>query len=269
MEAECADLSTAKETLTQDYSGRRQFDGLTTPPATACPWPSRAGQHAKPVRVLLVDPDASIRCVIAQELLCDIRIQLDGQASTVREGRRLLREHEFDVLVVDVCMGDGSGFELIEEARKHRSAPEVIAISAREDESQTLRALELGASGYLAKNAWLQSYAHAVLHVVNGGAVVTATMIRQLLPRLHHPHPHPHPPSAAAAVRPLASDESLSPRERQVLRLVAIGNVSADIAAQLTISPQTVHAHIKSIHRKLHVHTRAQAVNFATQKGLL
>ncbi|QNK67194.1 response regulator transcription factor [Variovorax sp. PAMC26660] len=264
MRSECKNLLTVDEGLTRNYSGRGQFDGQALHPVTAFPWPDfLAGQHTKPVRVLLVDPDPAIRRVIAQELLDDLRIQLDGQASTLREGRRLLMQHEFEVLMVDVRLDDGSGFELIEEAKKHRSAPEVIAISAHHDESQTLRALELGASGYLVKNAWLQSYAQAVLHVVNGGAAVTPTLTRRLLSRLDHTRGNETP------VRPSGNRASLSGREREVLRLVAIGNISADIAAQLAISPQTVNANMKSIYRKLHAHTRAQAVSFASHRGLL
>ena len=131
--------------------------------------------------------------VIAQELLGDLRIQLEGQAGTPREGRRLLMQHEFDVLMVDIRLGDGSGFELIEEAKRHRSAAEIIVISALEDEPQVLHAFELGASGYLVKNAWFQSYAQAVLQVVNGGAAITPRLARRLLVHLDHKRSNVNP----------------------------------------------------------------------------
>ncbi|MGE8201776.1 MAG: response regulator, partial [Variovorax sp.] len=99
------------------YANPGQFGGLLAPSADTLPWPDfLTGQHTKPVRVLLVDDDPFVRRVIAQELLGDLRIQLEGQAGTLREGRRLLMQHEFDVLMVDIRLGDGSGFELIEEA---------------------------------------------------------------------------------------------------------------------------------------------------------
>jgi DNA-binding NarL/FixJ family response regulator len=232
------------------YSNPGQFGGLLSPSADTLPWPDfLTGQETKPVRVLLVDDDPFVRRVIAQELLGDLRIQLEGQAGTLREGRRLLMQHEFDVLMVDIRLGDGSGFELIEEAKRHRSAAEIIVISALEDEPQVLHAFELGASGYLVKNAWFQSYAQAVLQVVNGGAAITPRLARRLLV----------PESKA----------TLSAREREVLRLVATGYVTEEIALQLTISAQTVNAHVKNIYRKLHAHTRAQAVSFASHRGLL
>ena len=172
-------------------------------------------------------------------------------------------QHEFDVLMVDIRLGDGSGFELIEEAKKHRSAAEIIVISALEDEPQVLHAFELGASGYLVKNAWFQSYAQAVLQVVNGGAAITPRLARRLLVHLDHKRSNVNP------VRPPDSKATLSVREREVLRLVATGYVTEEIALQLTISAQTVNAHVKNIYRKLHAHTRAQAVSFASHRGLL
>jgi len=246
------------------FSNPGQFGGLLAASADTLPWPDfLTGQQTKPVRVLLVDDDPFVRRVIAQELLSDLRIQLEGQAGTLREGRRLLMQHEFDVLMVDIRLGDGSGFELIDEAKKHRSAAEIIVISALEDEPQVLHAFELGASGYLVKNAWFQSYAQAVLQVVNGGAAITPRLARRLLVHLDHQRANPSP------VRPPDSRATLSTREREVLRLVATGYVTEEIAVQLTISSQTVNAHVKNIYRKLHAHTRAQAVSFASHRGLL
>jgi DNA-binding NarL/FixJ family response regulator len=246
------------------YSNAGQFGGLLAPSADTLPWPDfLTGQQTKPVRVLLVDDDPFVRRVIAQELLGDLRIQLEGQAGNLREARRLLMQHEFDVLMVDIRLGDGSGFELIEDAKKHRSAAEIIVISALEDEPQVLHAFELGASGYLVKNAWFQSYAQAVLQVVNGGAAITPRLARRLLVQLDHQR------TSANAIRVPEGKATLSAREREVLRLVATGYVTEEIALQLTISAQTVSAHVKNIYRKLHAHTRAQAVSFASHRGLL
>jgi DNA-binding NarL/FixJ family response regulator len=255
-------------------SGRRAERG--SPFSTAVPtgaydgaaglWPYfLTGQETEPVRVLLIDDDECVRHVIAQELLSDPRIQLEGQAGSMRDGRRLLATHEFDVLMVDLRLGDGSGFELIGEARKHRSNGEIIVISALEDDAHVLHALGLGATGYLLKNAWLQSFAQAVLNVVNGGAAITPRLARRLLGRLNREgEESPQPVDA-----PVHSKPSLSPRECEILRLVAGGYVSGEIGAKLGIAQHTVNVHIKNIYRKLHVHSRAQAVSHATQVGLI
>jgi DNA-binding NarL/FixJ family response regulator len=254
-----------------DFSPMRMGEGalhLTDVPyrtaGLAGMWPDfLVGQETKPVRVLLVDDDPCVRRVIAQELLGDMRIQLEGQAGSLREGKRLVAQHEFDVLLVDLRLGDGSGFELIEDAKKHRSAAEIIVISAMEDEQQVLHAFELGATGYLVKNSWFQNFAHAVLQVVNGGAAITPGLARRLLLKLDHRRTDLGP------ARLPGTRDILSAREREVLKLVAAGHLTEQIALQLTISGQTVNAHVKNIYRKLQVRTRAQAVSFAAHRGLL
>ena len=98
-------------------------------------WPDfLMGQPGQPVRVLLVDDDPHFRRVIAQELVADLRIHLVAQGSSAREGRRLIGLYEFDVMMIDLNLGDGSGFELIDCMRSIRPAAEAIVISAMEDE---------------------------------------------------------------------------------------------------------------------------------------
>ncbi len=227
-------------------------------------WPDfLIGQVVKPVRVLLADEDACARRVIAQELLADERIRVEGQAGSLREGRRLIALHEFDVLLLDIRLGDGSGFDLIEDAKRHRSTAEIVVVSSIEDQQQVLHAFELGATGYLVKNSWFQDFPQAVLQVVNGGAAVTPSLARRLFLKRDAQH------DANSPMRPPPPHENLSLREREVLKLVAAGNITGQIAAHLDISAMTVTAHVKNIYRKLHVHTRAQAVSFASHRGLL
>ncbi|WP_062470860.1 LuxR C-terminal-related transcriptional regulator [Variovorax boronicumulans] len=249
-------------------SGEKASAGVCAPAARL--WPDfLIGQEKSPVRVLLVDDDEYMRRVIAQELLSDLRIQLEGQADSVREGRRLLTTHTFDVLMLELQLGDEMGFELITEARRLHRSSEVIVISSLEDDAHVLRAFELGAMGYLLKNAWLQSFADAVLHVVNGGAAITPRLTRRLLHRLDYHPREPVADKAPSPPRPPSRDMTLTPRESEVLRCVASGYVSAEIGAKLGITGQTVNVHIKSIYKKLHVHSRAQAVNFAVHTGLI
>lgn len=244
-------------------------DGRPAHPAGVCQpavplWPGfLTGQEDAPVRVLLVDDDEFMRRVIAQELLSDLRIQLEGQAGSLRDGRKLIATHEFDVLMVDLRLGDGTGFDLIREARKHHRNVEIIVISALEDEPHVLHAFELGATGYLLKDAWLQSFAQAVLQVVNGGAAITPRLARRLLGRLTYR------PTEVSPIDPPQREAALTQRECEILRFVARGHVTEEIGAKLGISGQTVNAHIKNIYKKLHVHSRAQAVSYAAYSGLI
>ncbi|WP_193483919.1 response regulator transcription factor [Pulveribacter suum] len=228
-------------------------------------WPEfLAGQLEKPVRVLLVDDDAHMRRVIAQELMADARTLLVGQAASVREGRKAIKQHEFDVMLVDLHLGDGQGFTLIDYMKSTRPSAEAIIVSIMECDEQVLRAFELGATGYLVKNSWFGNYPQAVLQVANGGASITPNLARRLLQRFDSGNTGVQP-----AQRVPAENERLSQREKEVLRMVASGYTSAEIGTRLLISGLTVNTHIKNIYRKLQVRTRAQAVRFASVRGLL
>ncbi|MBP6752252.1 MAG: response regulator transcription factor [Alicycliphilus sp.] len=251
--------------------GAGQFAVHQSPPSM---WPDfMTGQVEKPVRVLLVDDDPHMRRVIAQELMADERTMLVAQAGSVREGRKAIKQHEFDVLLVDLNLGDGEGFELIDYLKSNRPSAEAIVISIMENDDQVLHAFELGATGYLVKNSWFGNYPQAVLQVANGGASITPNLARRLLQRFDHGAPAAPAAAAPEAQAPVQATaehepERLSQREKEVLRMVASGYTSAEIGTQLQISALTVNTHIKNIYRKLQVRTRAQAVRFASLRGL-
>ncbi len=233
---------------------------LTVAPA----WPGYfLGQPDRPIRVLLVDDDSHVRNVIANELLADARISLVAQGGSLKEGKRLVNAHEFDVLLVDLNLGDGLGFDLIGLVKAAKPMVEVIAISVMEDEDHALHAFELGATGYYVKHTWFGSFPDAVLQVVNGGASISPSLARRLLKKMDHSR------GAHTTSAPRSSIDLLSDREREVLKLVASGYTSSEISQMLSITLQTVNTHIKNTHHKLHVRTRAQAVSLAVQSGLL
>ena len=226
-------------------------------------WPNfLIGQVDKPVRVLLIDDDAHIRMVIAQELMADERTLLVAQASSIKEGRKAIRQHAFDVMLVDMHLGDGEGLELIDFMKTLHPSAEAVVVSIMESDDLVLRAFELGATGYLIKNSWFGNYPMAVLQVANGGASITPNLARRLLQRFDK--------TAVEEVRRRQPDaaERLSAREREVLRMVAGGYTSVEIGVRLAISSMTVNTHIKNIYRKLQVRTRAQAVRFASLRGM-
>jgi DNA-binding NarL/FixJ family response regulator len=237
-----------------------QFSTYSNPPSV---WPAfLAGQESKPIRVLLVDDDAHIRMVIAQELMADPRTLLVAQAASVREGRKAIKQHEFDVLLVDLNLGDGEAFELLEFFRSFRPSAQAVVISVMENDDQVMRAFELGAAGFVGKNSWFGNYAQTVLQVANGGASITPNLARRLLQRFDRTR-------AAESKRRQPDDaDRLSAREKEILRLVASGYTSTEIGARLFISGMTVNTHLRNIYRKLQVRTRAQAVRFASLRGL-
>jgi DNA-binding NarL/FixJ family response regulator len=227
-------------------------------------WPSfLTGQAEKPVRVLVICDAAYTRTVISPELMSDNRTLLTGQADTVRDGRRLILTHDFDVLLVNLYLPDGCALELIPYARKLRPGIEAIVVSPAEESEEALRAFEVGASGYLVRNSWFDSVVQAVLQVANGGACITPTVARRLLLTRE---PDRTLPAAHAPNGPLSK---LSDRECEILRMVANGMTSGEIARRLVISPMTVNTHMKHVYHKLQARTRAQAVRRASDWGVL
>lgn len=232
--------------------------------ASAPLWPYfMAGQFERPVRVIVVDDDAHIRRVIAQELMSDRRTILVAEAPSLREGKRVVRDHDFDVLLVDLNLGDGRGYDLIAYAKDLRSSVEAVVVSVLEADDDVMHAFELGASGFLVKNSWFGGFAQAVLQVANGGASITPSLARRMLLRFDRGGVLRNITSAAR------TRERLSEREREVLRMISSGMTSAEIGTMLGISHLTVNSHVRNIYSKLQVSNRAQAVRFATASGLL
>lgn len=225
-------------------------------------WPdSVAGHSTQPVRVLLVDDVGPMNGVIAQELQTDQRIHLVGQARGLRDGLRKLSVINVDVVMVELKLEDGSGFDLIEKIKSRFPIVEVVALCSCEDDAHALRAFELGATGFLVRHAWVGHFAQAVLQVVHGGASITPQLTRRLLRRLDG--------RQGGSLPERARSDQLSVREREILGLVARGYTSAEIGSRLVISVQTVNAHIRNLYKSLRVHTRAQAVCVASERGLL
>lgn len=234
------------------------FSIFRNPP---CMWPeTMAGQPGAPLRVHLVDSDRHARSVIAQELMADPRTVVAGQAGSVREARRLLRDIRFDVLLVDLQLEDGPGLELIALSRRMHGEGKVVAMSGQDSDDQALRAFELGATGFVVKGSWFVSFVQAALQVANGGACVAPDLTRRLLVRVARTMQL----TDAALVR-----VKLSGRELEVLRMIAGGLTSSEIGDKLAISCTTVNSHVKNMYHKLHVRTRAQAVSCASSWGLL
>lgn len=226
-------------------------------------WPDfLAGQPSRPVRVALVDDDALIRRVISGELYKDARTDVVMQSATLRDARRLISMHTFDVLLVDITLPNGNGLDLIAYTKSVHPKAEIIVISVLDNEQYALLAFELGAVGYLVKNSWFGNFVEAVLQVANGGAYITPNIARKLLRKLE-------PSQGGIAPSPSNKQETLSPREKAVLSNITAGYTSIEIGDRLKISTETVNTHIKHIYNKLQIHCRAQAVSVAAQRGLI
>lgn len=219
--------------------------------------PPAAPVRPRPVRVSLVASDPAARQAMSQQLAADPRTELVAWARTLREGWRLAEPAE--VLLVERELEDGDGLDLVRHLKDACPAAEAIVVAQADDEEAALRAFDVGAAGWLVLRDGLANFVLAVLNVANGGAALSPSLARRLMRR----------PAQGDARSMLQSTlAAITDREREVLAQIAHGLRSKEIARELAISDETVNAHVKSIYRKLQVHSRAQLVRVASQAGI-
>ena len=168
----------------------------------------------------------------------------------------------FDLALVDLALGDGSGLALIERLAQRQPQCAVVVASIHDDDDHLFQALQAGAQGYLLKDhptAWL---ALQLRGIAQGQPPLSPAIARRLLRHFQAPPPTPAQSPAAPAVT------DLSARERDVLGLLAQGVRIADIGIALGISRHTVGDHVKNIYRKLNISSRAEAALQARSLGL-
>ncbi len=221
--------------------------------------PSSDEGPARAVTILLVEDDAPTRWRL-QDALAKAGFDVDA-AATLTEARASLAKRVPRVLLTDLQLPDGHGNDLIRETRQRHPDTEIMVISILGDEESVISAITVGATGYLLKDAFPTDIATTVRDLVAGHSPISASIARFIVRRTQASvEPPPGPPLNTAR---------LTPREIDILWGIAKGFSYAEIASHLGLSRQTVPGHIKSIYRKLEVHTRGEAVFEALQQGLI
>lgn len=213
---------------------------------------------ASPTRVLVVEDDARLRARFATVVASAAALGLAGQAGTLQDGLALLEQERPDLVLLDLGLPDGSGIRLIETIARALPGTEVLVISVMGDEASVLGAIEAGAAGYLLKDASDSGILCAIAEVLAGGAPLSPSIAVHLMRRLQRP-----------TRIPPAADTALSPRETELLRLIAKGLSYDEVAEIMGLRYNTVASYAKALYRKLQVHSRAEAVFEAMQLGLL
>ncbi len=218
-----------------------------------------------PISVSIVEDDPVMRRTLtARVRACDDLAFVDA-AESLASARRMLEAARPDVLLLDLGLPDGDGVELVAELAQAGARPQVMVISVFADEAHVMAAIEAGASGYLLKDAEAAAVEQAVREVHDGGSPISPAIARHILRRFRGSREAGTAPERAAPAGP----SPLSPREQEVLELVARGYTNAEIAELLGVSYHTVTAHVKHIYGKLAVSSRSAAVFEARALGLL
>ena len=180
-----------------------------------------------------------------------------GKAADGRQALALVAEHEPDVVLMDVRMPGMNGVAATREICARHPGTRVIVLTTFDNDEYVFASLRAGASGYLLKDADPDHLAAAIRAVHAGGSILDPSVTQKVIRRATRPEAEP------------ALTERLTPREREVLRLMAEGAANAEIAAQLCLAEGTVKNHVSHILDKLGARDRAHAVRLAVEWGIL
>ncbi|MCB2065660.1 MAG: response regulator transcription factor [Erythrobacter sp.] len=214
-------------------------------------------------RIAILDDDPAIREHLTDIVTSRPEYDLAGTAPTIARARDLVVRKQPDLFLVDVGLPDGSGIDFIQFAKAQRDC-KVLMITSFGDRETVVRALEAGADGYLLKDASATAIVEGIAATLAGGAPISPAAAAYLLERLQG-----EKPAARASGDDEADASRLTAREIELLEVFARGMSYKVAARALDISPLTVGNHVKSIYRKLAVHSRGEAVYSALRNGQL
>lgn len=201
------------------------------------------------IRILVVDDHPMLRDSIAALIEGQADMELVSQASTGTQGIEQFQKHLPDITVMDLQMPDGNGIEAIDAIRRSTPAARIIVLTTYSGDMQVLRALDAGARAYLLKNTLHTELLDTIRAVYAGRKTMS--------------------PALATELAEHAGMEGLTPREIDVLKLIAGGNANKEIAAQLSITEETVKSRVKNILSKLNANDRTHAAIIGLRRGII
>jgi DNA-binding NarL/FixJ family response regulator len=212
------------------------------------------------IRVLVTDDHTLVRQGISHLLGGSEGFEVVGEAGSAAEALALVEEAKPDVVLLDISLPDRSGLEVAREIREKVPEAKVIMLTMHDDAAYVLKAVDVGAQGYVLKDAGPSELRSAVRAVHQGEAYFSPAVAGQLTAALR------------GEIDVTGEDDPLSRltrRERDILRRVAEGKTSKEIAKELSISHRTVESHRESVMKKLEIHSVAGLTRFAVENGLV
>jgi DNA-binding NarL/FixJ family response regulator len=216
------------------------------------------------IKVLIVDDHTLFRRGIAAVLSNQENLEVVGEAADGLEAIEKADKLSPEVILMDLNMPNCSGLEAIQALQANKPHINVLVLTISEMEADLFAAIKYGARGYLLKKTEPEELVQAIVGIAQGGVIISPLMATKLLTEFKD--------LSSSVERKAVEDEDskkLTPREGEVLQLVAQGATNKEIADALFISENTVKTHLQNIMEKLHLANRSQAAAYAIKKGLV
>jgi DNA-binding NarL/FixJ family response regulator len=229
-----------------------------------------------PIRILLAEDHALVRAGFRSLLQSFPNVEVVGEAKNGREALRLIEAHRPNIVLMDIMMPDLNGLEATRRITKEFPYVRVIILSMNAAEEYVLQAIRAGASGYLLKDGSITELEQAIRAVAAGekflSSAVSKYVIAGYVQRAGSPGASDTFAGASGSIGSSGSAwtiEKLTPRQREILQLIAEGNTTKEIAKRLEISVKTVETHRMQLMERLDIHDIAGLVRFAIRVGLV
>ena len=209
-----------------------------------------------PIRVLIADDHQLVRQGFKALLSVKDGVEVVGQAENGEQAVKLARSLKPDIILMDLLMPEKNGIEATREIKLENSEARILIITSFAEDENVFQAIKAGALGYLLKDSSPQELMQAILDVCSGRMSLHPNIALKLVDELNRP------PEGKK------TDDPLTEREVEVLKLVAKGLSNQDIASKLIVSERTIGAHVSNILTKLHLANRTQAALYALREGL-
>src|ERR1044071_74796 len=207
-------------------------------------------------KILIVDDHEVVREGVKRILNAKPGTIVFGEAGAAPDALRLVREQDWDVVVLDLSLGSRNGLELLKEFKQVRPKLPVLILSMHPEEQYARRAFKAGAAGYVTKDSSRAELAEGVYSVAAGGKYITRALAEKLIVDLERGSDRP-------------PHETLSDREFEVMQLIASGKTGTEIAALLSLSDKTISTYRARVLEKIGIQTNADLVRYAIQNKLV
>ncbi len=209
---------------------------------------------------MLADDHTLFRQGVRTLLTTESDMEVVGEAADGNAAVEAAADLKPDVVLMDIGMPGPSSFETARQIKRNRPETRILFLTMYDDEDYLVESMDVGASGYVLKDSPAAQLVAAVRDVVRGGSYLSPRMLSQLVDDFR---------TRVKTTDRLPRFATLTPREKEVLRMLAEGNSVKEVACQLNLSVKTVEAHKFNLMRKLDIHNKAQLVQYAIQKKVI